>query len=262
MQVGDSPVLFSKALRAGTKRKLTATRSLNNLTIPVALSSPQVYLIFLRAYGEIFSVFEEEFEKRRRIYPRLNAIYFRELLRTSAFTRDIAYYTNDNEKKHVPLVTVDAFIAEMQQSLARKPILIVSYSYALYLGLYVASPRIQAFIRNAFDIAEVSGAGTGIWDFSGTIKNRGGFRKRYNTAMDDFELEDDEKADIIKHALKVLDSSNRIFQEIRFSYQYKVSLAQAALRATGGLLVVAWVAWVFFRPFAWSVAVLLGFRDV
>ncbi len=256
LNAGVPPVVpFSKLLRARTNRKRTATQMVSNLTVPLALSSPRVYLALLRAYHFIFVAFEEEFEKRRRVFPRLNAIYFRELLRTSAFEQDIAFFTelSSADSKQLVLPSAKKFVSQMRAALAREPVLVISYSYALYIGLLTASPKMIPWIRTSFDInAEGRNTGVAIWDFSSTIAVPVGFRKRFDTALDELKLRDEQREEIYQQVHLALDSSAEIFKEIKASEEFVTTVISAVSRGLVGFVLLCSIIWVWHQSFLWA----------
>lgn len=233
----------------------------SNFTVPFALSSPSVYLALLRAYHLIFVAFEEEFEKRRRVFPRLNAVYFRELLRTEAFEKDIEFFSklSGSQDKQLVLPSASNFVAQMRTALAREPVLVISYSYALYIGLLTASPKMIPWIRSSFDLdADGCNGGVAIWDFSDTIAVPYGFRKRFDTALDDFKLREEQRELIYDQVHSALDSSGEIFKEIKATEEYVTTVISAVLRGTVGLVLLSFITWMWHSAFLWSFGAVLN----
>lgn len=243
---------FSVRLRRRTNRRRTANQAITNLTVPLALSARPVYALILSAYHAIFVAFEDEFEKRRRVYPRLNAVYFRELLRAKAFAADLSFYGGDPAVRASSPAT-DAFIADMRASLAREPELIIAYSYVLYMGLATASPRVIPWVRSAFDL-RVGGEGVAVWDFSPTIHNIPAFKKAYNKALNAFPVDDGLEDRLVAQVHHVFEGSTAIFGEVKATGQYSRRVRGVLCRASVGVALLAVVAWVWFDAFKWAVS--------
>lgn len=249
---------FTRELRRRTGRTRTATQALNNLTLPLALSSARVYLQLLRAFQHILVAFEDEFEKRRRVYPRLNAVYFKELLRARAFASDVKHFEElGGGAVAEPPPRAVAFVKEMRAILAREPVLVVAYSYALYMGLLIGGARTAPWVRRAYEIGTESD-GARCWDFSETIADRKDFRARYAAAIDGFHLDKAQRELIIKHTIRIFDDSTEIFAEIKATQEYSRVVAVAGTRALAGLATLGLVAWMWAMPFRWAIGELIG----
>ncbi len=242
---------FAKALRRRTNRRRTATQAISNISVPIALSSPQVYSALLAAYHTIIVAFEEEFEKRRRVYPRLNAVYFRELLRAQAFARDLAHYSDGPLP---PSPATLAFVKDMRAALAREPVLIIAYSYVLYMGLITASHKVVPWITRAFELK--GDEGVAIWDFKGTIHNIPAFRKGYDVALNDFPLSEELKDRIVDQVHIIFEGSTAIFAEVRSSAVYSNTVKKVLFRACLGMTVLFTVIFVWFDAFKWALTTM------
>lgn len=252
-----APPSFTKQLRKRTNRQRLASAAINNLTLPLALSSPHVYLVVIRAFQHIVSAFEEEFEKRRRVYPRLNTLYFRELLRAPAFQKDMEYFSvlAGGAPLPDPPLCAQQFVRDMRAALAREPVLVVAYSYALYMGLFVGGARTAPWVRRAFELEGV--VGTMCWDFSGTIDDRKKFRAEYDKALDAFAMDEAQRELIFDQVQHIFQSSSNIFTEIKKSAEYTKTVMWGMARAFMGVGTLAAVAWMWGAPFRWAATELV-----
>lgn len=257
-QTPSSDPPFGKQLRLRTRMKRSALQAVGDMTLPLALTSPRVYLTILQTYAYIFRAFEDEFEKRRRVYPRLNSVYFRELLRCDAFERDLSVFSKlvPNADTNQVLPAGKRFVREMRIALCRQPVLVISYSYALYIGLLAAPARTRLWICNAFGLDATEEEGIGIWCFSDTIKNRNGFRKRYDTVLNNFELQMEEREAIFNQVHTAFESLAQIFREVKTSRSYITTVSSLVARFVIGISIVLFIGSTWIRPFLWAVRVI------
>lgn len=129
MQDVDRDMDFAKELRVRTRRSHALSRAAWTLTLPIAMSSPEVYRIALKAFYFVYQAIESELERLRRLYPKINAVYFPEILRANAFEDDLLYYYGPSWRTAMgpPSECTVQYVRALHDSVEREPLLIIAY---------------------------------------------------------------------------------------------------------------------------------------
>lgn len=221
----DLPIMseenFSEELRTRTLRQHDLSDTLVSLSVPLALSSPDVYRILLLSWYWIYKTIESKMEELRRCYPKVGAIYFPQLLRTSAFEDDLRYYYgSDFEQRITPPSKATAdYIRNFEKCVDDNPVCLIAYCHTMYLAIFAGGSILKKWVRSGFNLPP--GKGTKVFDFSDTISDVIKFRKEYNGAMNRIALSRDEKERIIATKMQIFEANNAIFAEIRGNSAYK-----------------------------------------
>lgn len=213
---------FSTELRTRTRRQHDLSTAIVNLSAPLALSSPKVYRMLLVSWYWIYKTMEVEMEERRRRYPKVSAVYFRELLRTAAFEEDLRYYYGEDFAKRIgpPSQATAEYIQEFKECVDQDPTLIIAYCQTMYLAMFGGGAIVKKWISSAF--APPPGKGSKIFDFSDTIDDVREFQREYNDAVNRIALTRKEKDRLIERKRKIFADNDTIFAEIRGSRTYNM----------------------------------------
>jgi heme oxygenase len=87
----------------------------------------------LESFYYVYSTVEEEFDRQRRNFPKIGALYFEELRRKKSFERDLQFFLGENwrQKLQGPSPTVAQYVEHIKQVSSSKPWLILSYVITL-----------------------------------------------------------------------------------------------------------------------------------
>lgn len=234
---------FATELRTGTRRQHDLSTAVVNLSAPLALSSPKVYRMLLVSWYWIYKTMEAEMEERRRRYPKVSAVYFRELLRTAAFEEDLRYYYGEDFPKRIgtPSKATAEYIQTFKECVDQDPMLIIAYCHTMYLGMFGGGPIVKKWIDSTF--APPPGKGSKIFDFSDTIDDVTEFQREYNEAVNRIALTREEKDRLIQRKRKIFADNDTIMAEVRGSRTYNRRL----LLVVCVFLLIAVVAYCLIR---------------
>lgn len=248
MSAGSSSGLeqdFATQLRTHTVNQHASSSTIVNLSAPFALSSPRIYRLLLVSFYYVFKALEEELETRRLLYPKISPIYFRELLRTPAFEKDLGYYyecyANDMTNIPPPSPATCAYVAEMRAAVNEEPVLIMAYCQALYMGLLSGGVVIRRWLINAFGLTPPMGVA--IFDFSDTISDVSNFKGAYADAINRVSLSDALKARIIAQKKRVFECNNELINEVCSSNDYQRRMAIVCAK----IIIVLFVIYLLWR---------------
>lgn len=244
---------FSTELRVRTRRQHAASDAMVNLTMPLALSSPHVYRLVLKSFYFIYSAMEEEFEKRRRMHPKLNGIYYRQLLRAAAFERDLCYFYGADWAREMgpPSKETARYIAEMKAAVKTEPTLIIAYSQPLCVGLLAGGQTMSGWVRKSFGCQD--GQGTQIFDFSDTIQDVAAFREEYSGRLNSLNLDRAARDRIIAQKRLVFAANESIFSELRRTAPYRKRVLSLLLRVVALVALLVLIIYIWFEPFRWAI---------
>lgn len=205
---------FASQLSTRTEPYRASSDALAQHFAPYALSSPRVYRLLLVSFYHVFRALEEELETKRLLYPKISPIYFRELLRTNAFERDLMYYygTSDVSDFPPPSPAATAYVAEMRAAIGEEPTLLISYCHSLYLCILYSGTFIQPWLINSFGLYPPAGVST--FDFSDTISDTRQFERNYVDAINRVSLTNAQRERIIEQKKRVFECNNDILNEV------------------------------------------------
>lgn len=120
---------FATELRVRTRQSHALSSAAWSLTVPVALSSPKVYRLALKSFYFVYLAIEAEMERLRRMFPKVSAIYFPEILRTKAFEEDLLYYYGPSWQTEMgpPSACTVEYVKTMHDAVEKDPLLIIAY---------------------------------------------------------------------------------------------------------------------------------------
>lgn len=205
---------FATQLASRTETQRASSDALAQLFAPSALSSPRIYRLLLASFYHVFRALEEELETKRLLYPKISPIYFRELLRTNAFERDLMYYyaTSDVSDFPPPSPAATAYVAEMRAAIEDEPTLLISYCHSLYLCILYSGTFIQPWLVNSFGLSPPTGVAT--FDFSETISDTRQFERNYADAINRVSLTTAQRERIIEQKKRVFECNDDILNEV------------------------------------------------
>lgn len=239
---------FAKQLKERTKHQHTVSSITAKLCAPFIFSSPMTYRLLLASFYYIFKQLEEQMESLRLKYPKVGAIYFRQLLRTNSFEEDLAYYYGLNFINEMPQPSsaTNAYIEQMRAAIQEDAVLVFAYCQALYMGMLLGGgPIIRGWIVKAFGVQ--SPTGCAIFDYSETISNISRFRNLYADSLNSVALTDSQKNRIIEQKKCVFQANNSIVKEVCASSAYRHLLVSFCARVLFVILVLLFI-FRYFPP--------------
>lgn len=249
---GDATEDFATQLRVGTRTHHGVSGTLVKLSAPLALSSPEVYRLLLTSFYYIYKALEEQMETCRLQFPKIGVLYFRELLRTKAFERDLAHYYGLNFHNEIPSPSTATaiYIDDMRAAIAEEPVVLFAYCQALYMALFGGGKIIRGWVVRAFNLE--SDHGCAIFDFSDMIPDvdADAFRRLYADALNSVALSDAQKMRIIEQKKRVFEGNDTIIKEVCASGLYRRRVVSVLCRFLA--IVAILIAVVKLVPFAWS----------
>jgi heme oxygenase len=132
---------FATELQVRTRQQHSVANAVVNLTAPIALSSPRVYRMAVKAFYHVYLTIESEMERLRRNYPKVSVVYFREVLRTRAFEEDLAFFYGPSWQTEMgpPSPATVSYVEELRRAVAENPILIVAFCQVRFLFCHPSS---------------------------------------------------------------------------------------------------------------------------
>lgn len=236
---------FMTQLRKRTQRQHNITDSLINLSAPIILSSPKIYRQLLVSFYYVYQTIEEELETRRLQYPKISPIYFRELLRMQMFKRDLAFYFGSSEIPP-PSPAARDYVAELKSSVEDDPIVLIAYTQSMYFGLLLGGSIIRQWIIKAFSLTPP--VGCAIFEFSETISDTTGFRRRFADAVNSIALSDEEKERVIRQKQRVYLQNDSIIREVCSSRQFQQRLLAVVLKFVAVVISFFLLYYLVIRP--------------
>lgn len=220
---------FMTQLRRRTENQREYSNALIKLSAPVALSSPKTYALLLTSCYYVFQAMEHQLQTRRLQYPKISPIYFRELLRTPMFERDLQFYFPSGQIPPPSKATSD-YVAHLKSSVEHDPVVLIAYMHALYMDLLSNGTLLRRSVVNAFALTPPSGCA--VFDFSDTISDISTFRRRFSDAINSISLADAQKELIIRQKRHVYEQNNSIVREICSPLLFQRRLRSILLRVS------------------------------
>lgn len=120
---------FAVEIRVRTKRQHSVANAAVNLTAPLALSSPRVFRLLVKSFYHVYLTLEDEMERLRRSYPKVSAMYFREVLRTKGFEEDLAYFYGPAWRTSMgpPSPATVEYVSKLRNAVEQNPLLIIAF---------------------------------------------------------------------------------------------------------------------------------------
>lgn len=233
-------------LRKQTASHHATSDRLVHMLAPFVLSSPRVYRTLLASFYHVYSALERHMDRRRFQFPKIAPIYFRELLRSASFEADLAFYYSSsnsspnsspaltstsivNSASGKPLLPPDvpppspatqAYIREMDAAVADEPVLLIAYSYTMYMALLSGGKVIRGWIAKAFNLDPSATDGLHIFDFSTDpgIHDLPRFKQTYKDAVNSLSLSDEQKRRIVNQKRRVFECNNSLINEVCWSH--------------------------------------------
>ncbi|GJQ10228.1 hypothetical protein GpartN1_g2019.t1 [Galdieria partita] len=216
---------FWSRLRRETRREHNVSNTLVNLTLPFALSDRRVYVKALESFYYVYSTVEEEFDRQRRNFPKIGALYFEELRRKKSFERDLQFFLGDNwrQKLQGPSSTVARYIEHIKEVSSSKPWLILSYVITLYMALFRGGSILRKILVVSLALDKTSGEGVAIYDFPSIIDTEA-FFKKYVETVNALTLPEEQKDEVIEEKRAIFLWNDEIFNEVRSGPYYRAIL--------------------------------------
>lgn len=230
---------FSVRLREETKREHSLSTSIVHITAPLALSSPRVYRILLASFYHIFASLESLLESNRKLHPKISGVYFRQILRTEAFEKDMRYYYSLDVKSTswpLPSEATQKYIETMTAEIEKDPVLLIAYTQTMYMAVFAGGNILRKWIGKAFGYGD--GVGVAAFDFSATVTDTKAFVKSYDGALNRIALTEEEKERIIACKKRIFDMNDTIFQELRTTKTYIMRVLFLLAQFCGGLVLI------------------------
>lgn len=217
---------FWTRLRRETRREHNFSNTLVNLTLPFALSDRSIYAKALESFYYVYSTVEEEFDRQRRNFPKIGALYFEELRRKKSFERDLQFFLGENwrQKLQGPSPTVAQYVEHIKQVSSSKPWLILSYVITLYMALFRGGSILRKILVVSMALDKESGEGVAIYDFSSSISDTEAFFKKYIETVNALTLSEEQKDEVIEEKRAIFLWNDAIFNEVRSGPYYKTVL--------------------------------------
>lgn len=217
---------FWTRLRRETRREHNVSNTLVNLTLPFALSDRRVYVKALESFYYIYSTFEEEFDRQRRNFPKIGALYFEELRRKKAFERDLQFFLGENwlQKLQGPSPIVTRYVEHIKEVSSTKPWLILSYVITLYMALFRGGSVLRKILVVSMVLDKDSSDGVAIYDFSSSISDREAFFNKYIETVNALTLSEEQKEEILEEKRAIFVWNDAVLNDIRSGPYFRAIL--------------------------------------
>ncbi|GBF50042.1 heme oxygenase [Leptospira ryugenii] len=200
-------------LREGTAEKHQETERVPYLrAIFRGGLDPQTYAYQLEAFHSIYQVMETLFDSHKS-NPVLSKVYYTELYRTKAIEEDLSFFEKKFNTKRRGSITpkTKAYTSHIEEVAKTKPYLLSAQSYVRYLGDLSGGQAIKKVIAKTFQLE--GNEGTAFYEFP-AIQDHQAFKGIYRKALDELDLDETQKGELLEEAKVVFDLNKDLFIEL------------------------------------------------
>ena len=182
------------------------------------LSTPTAYRNLLTSLYFVYQAMEEEIMDQTKD-PRVKALDDPELRRVDALKKDMDYfYGSDWESTITPSPATRAYvdhILQIQEGDGSKSYLMIAHQYTRYLGDLFGGQMMSGMATRSLDLPK-DGQGVAFYQF-GDIGSAKDFITDWYTRLNELDLTDAQKQEIVDEANRVFDLNIDILQELEGS---------------------------------------------
>jgi len=158
----------------------------------------------------VYKAMEEAFDTLDD--PSVKALDYPELRRLPALEEDMEYFHGPEWRQKVqPSVGAIKYVEQIKKVAAEKPYLLVGHQYSRYVGDLFGGQMISGMAAKSLSLEQ--GAGTAFYDFK-DISDTKAFIQTWYRALNDMELTDAQKEEIVVEANVVFRLNIEIFEEL------------------------------------------------
>jgi heme oxygenase len=191
------------------------------------LSSRDSYAKLLTSLYFVYLAMEEAFDTTTE--SMVTKMDCTELRRIQALSDDMEYfYGKEWKSKIVPSVATQKYVSRVKEVAQECPRLLIAHQYTRYLGDLFGGQMMGSMANKSLDLSY--GKGTAFYTFEG-IKDTRDFINKWYRELNELDLTDQEKEDIVNEANLVFDFNIDILNEIEGSpWKTIMSLAWKSLK--------------------------------
>jgi Heme oxygenase len=177
------------------------------------LSSRDSYAKLLTSLYFVYMAMEEAFDiTTEGMVKKMDS---HELRRIQALSDDMEYfYGSEWKSKIFPSMATQKYVKRVREVAQNYPRLLIAHQYTRYLGDLFGGQMMGSMANKSLDLSY--GKGTAFYTFEG-IENTGDFINEWYRQLNELDLSDGEKEDIVNEANLVFDLNIDILNEIEGS---------------------------------------------
>lgn len=191
------------------------------------LSSRDSYAKLLGSLYFVYLAMEEAFDSSTD--SMVKKMDCHELRRIEALSEDMEYfYGKDWKSKVVPSAATQKYVSRVKEVAQKYPKLLIAHQYTRYLGDLFGGQMMGSMANKSLDLS--NGKGTAFYTFE-SIKDTKYFITNWYSQLNELDLTDEEKENIVDEANLVFDFNIEILDEIEGSpWKTVISIAWKSLK--------------------------------
>jgi heme oxygenase len=199
------------ALKEGTRKSHSvAENSQFMIGFFKGLTSRTAWSDLVASLYYVYKVMEEAFDYTKD--TNVQSMDFPELRRVPSLEDDMAYYFGPNWKNEiVPSRATRIYCNRIQTIAQEKPHLLLAHMYTRYLGDLFGGQMLKGMARTSLKLE--AGKGTRFYEFD-EISHIKKFIETWSTTLNELDLTDEQKEEIVEEANRVFVLNIGIFEEL------------------------------------------------
>ncbi|WP_051325920.1 biliverdin-producing heme oxygenase [Glycomyces tenuis] len=164
---------------------------------------------YTRWHAQQYFVYEaiESAAEHWRGHPVAGPFVFGELARLDALASDLEFLLGPDWRTAIaPLAATRGYVERIERAAGARPGGYIAHAYTRYLGDLSGGQAFGKAARRSFDFAD---GGAAFYDFTG-IPDPGAFKDAYRSLLDEAELDEAEREDLIDEVLTAYDHNGSV----------------------------------------------------
>lgn len=177
------------------------------------LANRQSYGALLKSLCFVYDAMEKAMDETDE--SRVQQLDLSALRRAASLKRDLQYFYGSVDLSNVqPSSAASIYVARIEQVAETKPYLLIAHQYTRYLGDLFGGQMMGGMASSSLGLSD--GDGTAFYKFD-QIPDTQAFITKWYTLLNDLDLTDDQKQEIVDEANLVFDLNVGILQELEGS---------------------------------------------
>lgn len=174
------------------------------------LSTRDAYSALLTSLYFVYSEMEEAFDSTNE--SRVQSLDYPELRRVAALERDMDYFYGSDWKQNIkPSPATQAYTARIEEVRSKAPYLLIAHQYTRYLGDLFGGQMMGGMATRSLELED--NKGVDFYQFD-EIQSAKDFITGWYKKLNDLDLTDEEKQNIVDEANYVFDLNIGILEEL------------------------------------------------